>query len=650
LKRLIFSLSILLFGLQAVSVRSFAAYAAVQDEIIVTASQFPADEIDTAYQTGHVTVLSSSEFAGDVATVADVLRKETGIQIRQSSGLGSYASVSVRGSTGAQVNIFLDGVRINDARGGHVDLSQFLLSGVDSIEIYRGNVPVQLGNAGIGGAINIKTKSALSDNANQLNLGLGSFGSEKASLTLSAGNDTSRYLGALEHLSSDNDYELINNKQTPNNAADDRIEKRQNAMFEHTSALLTTRHQLTGNMHLYSVLTYFDKHNGIPEISNSPANRSKLDIENSSLQLKLTQSLADATSLSYLVYGGLRQSRYDDTLNRIGLKTNLEETETRTVGLKTDLAQNYASHLINLSAHIRFEDFENHDLLRSTSQILEREEYSVAIQDEWLSDSGKWLLSGRLSHRSIRDVQNDSAQERVTRHYLDKHLGLRYQLTGTTSLSANIAEDIRVPDLLELFGDQGATTGNQDLKEEQAWNLDMGIKTHLLAFDIYTAVFYRQLTDAIVMIYDSRGIGQADNISKANLYGLELELSRRILPGWDLTLKSTLQHSEDRSQIPSSRGNPLPGLYEQQASIVNSWYIDRLNLQLEYAHRSGGNYDTAAVASLQTSNQYHFSMSYTFNIHRVEFQIMNLNDERIEDFNRYPGPGRRAFFTYAYTF
>ena len=93
-------------------------------EIIVTATQVSADQIDTDYQTGHVTVISSRQFESQMATVADVLRRETGVQIRQTGGVGSYASVSVRGSTGAQVNVFLDGVLINDAHGGSVDLSQ----------------------------------------------------------------------------------------------------------------------------------------------------------------------------------------------------------------------------------------------------------------------------------------------------------------------------------------------------------------------------------------------------------------------------------------------------------------------------------------------------------------------------------------------
>lgn len=152
------------------------------------------------------------------------------------------------------------------------------------------------------------------------------------------------------------------------------------------------------------------------------------------------------------------------------------------------------------------------------------------------------------------------------------------------------------------------------------------------------------------MIYDSRGIGQPDNISKANLFGMEFELSKELLPGWSLALKATLQQSEDLSEIPSSRGNPLPGQYEKQASIINSWKIKDFAIDFEYAHLSGGNYDSAGVAPLQTSNQYHLSMNYTFDSHRFELQIKNLNDERIEDFNRYPGPGRRAFLTYAYTF
>ena len=632
------------------SLSNLAASEVLQhNEIIVTASQFSADEIDTAYQTGHVTVIKSDQFESKMATVADVLRRETGVQMRQTGGLGSYASVSVRGSTGAQVNVFLDGVLVNDAHGGSVDLSQFLLNGVESIELYRGNVPIQLGNAGIGGAINIKTKRSVHE-LRQLTLGSGSFGAQKVALNFSTGENQTRYFGSLEHLTSDNDYELLNTKQTTNNSTDDQLEKRQNAGLDQSAILLSVNHQINQDWQINSVLNYTDKTNGIPNVSNEVTNEASLDVENTTLQVKLDQKLNSQSALSYLIYGGRRETLYDDTENRVGLAANLDETRTNTVGLKTVLATNLGAHYLNLGVQLRYEDYLSRDRLRGLSQALSRSEFNLAVQDEWLSDSGKLLLTGRLGLRFLKDKREGQNDAQTTSNYLDKHLGLRYQWTDSATLTANISQDIRLPNLYELYGDLGSTIANEDLKEEQAWNTDIGVKSRLWDIDLYSGIFYRQLKDAIVMVYDARGIGKPDNISKANLYGVELELSRDIIRDWRLGLKATHLQSENRSAIRSSRGNPLPGQYENTASINNTWTHNELLFQLEYVHRSKGYYDTAATAELPTSNQYHFSIKYPFNAHRLELQIKNLNDERIADFNRYPGPGRSAFLSYTLTF
>jgi outer membrane cobalamin receptor len=620
------------------------------ETVVVSARRLSADHIDTDFQTGHVTVISSKDFEGEVATVADVLRKEVGVQIRQRGGLGSYSSISMRGSTGAQVNVYLDGVLVNDAYGGTVDLSQFLISAVDSIEIYRGNVPVQLGEAGIGGAININTKKAAEAAHNQLTLGYGSFNSQRAAINSAGGDSSTRYLGSLEYLSSDNDYELLNNNQTENNPNDDRVERRQNAQFEQVAALLSLSHEFSDEFEGGLVAQYFDKHNGIPEVSNSPDTNASFETQNASLQLKLDQSLSSDSALGYQLYAGQRDTLYDDTQSRIGLSANLEDARTRTLGFKADYAKTIGSHLFNVGAHFKHESYLNKNLLNNTSIEVERLISSVAVQDEWLNNSGKLMVSSRVSARQYQDESKLNGAADTSEIYTDAHLGLRYQLSGSTAFMANVSRAIRVPSLYELYGDEGSATGNDKLKEEQALNTDFGFKLDAAGFEVGSVVFYRQLTDAIVMIYDSRGIGRPENISEAELWGLELDAGKGLTHWWDILLKATFQQSEDLSDIPSFQGNPLPNVYEQELSFTNTFRVMDIGITLEYERRDGGYYDRSGVAELPTSNQYHMTVDYQWLEHRVELIAKNLSDERIEDFNRFPGPGRRAFLTYSYTF
>ena len=56
----------------------------------------------------------------------------------QVQDLGSgFATVSIRGSTAEQVVVYLDGVPLNRALGGGVNLADLPLAQIESIEIYR---------------------------------------------------------------------------------------------------------------------------------------------------------------------------------------------------------------------------------------------------------------------------------------------------------------------------------------------------------------------------------------------------------------------------------------------------------------------------------------------------------------------------------
>ena len=55
------------------------------------------------------TVLSRAEFINKAQTLSDILNQINGIQIRQISGVGNSAAVSIRGSSSKQVQLYIDG-------------------------------------------------------------------------------------------------------------------------------------------------------------------------------------------------------------------------------------------------------------------------------------------------------------------------------------------------------------------------------------------------------------------------------------------------------------------------------------------------------------------------------------------------------------
>jgi outer membrane receptor protein involved in Fe transport len=107
---------------------------------------------------GTVSVVEPDNFSGEQKTVADMLEKVPGMFIRRVNGTGQYTTASIRGSTGAQVAVYIDGVPQKRGGDAAVDLSTIPVLNVARIEVYRGYVPVRFEGAPIGGVINIVTK------------------------------------------------------------------------------------------------------------------------------------------------------------------------------------------------------------------------------------------------------------------------------------------------------------------------------------------------------------------------------------------------------------------------------------------------------------------------------------------------------------
>ncbi|HXH41150.1 MAG TPA: TonB-dependent receptor, partial [Thermoanaerobaculia bacterium] len=96
-------------------------------------------------------------------TLADVLADLPGVSVQQSTYYGGVPSI--RGLNGKQVQILIDGVRLNNATWGGYEtnvLNMIDVSMIERIEIVRGVVSV-FGSESLGGVINIITRKSSSD-------------------------------------------------------------------------------------------------------------------------------------------------------------------------------------------------------------------------------------------------------------------------------------------------------------------------------------------------------------------------------------------------------------------------------------------------------------------------------------------------------
>lgn len=73
--------------------------------------------------------------------IADAIRDFPGVIIKDYGGIGGLKTVSVRGLGANHTGILYDGVQINDAENGQVDLGKLNLNNVQQITLYNGQPP-----------------------------------------------------------------------------------------------------------------------------------------------------------------------------------------------------------------------------------------------------------------------------------------------------------------------------------------------------------------------------------------------------------------------------------------------------------------------------------------------------------------------------
>ena len=154
---------------------------------------------------GTVTVIRPEEFKGEQKTLPDFLKMVPGVHVREVQGKGQYTTVTVRGSTAAQVGVFVDGVLTNLGGDAAVDISTIPVSNVERIEVYRGYIPARFAGTFIGGVINVVTKKPKKAHGSA-EIGPGSFGSMKASVEVTSPLGAGSLLFGYNRESRDGDF------------------------------------------------------------------------------------------------------------------------------------------------------------------------------------------------------------------------------------------------------------------------------------------------------------------------------------------------------------------------------------------------------------------------------------------------------------
>ncbi|QEN08687.1 TonB-dependent receptor [Oceanispirochaeta crateris] len=128
------------------------------EKIIITGER---SQTDTA--SGQKTVIDKESWERMGArTVTEALQVSPGVTVNRSGTTLEPSTVSIRGSSGQQVLILVNGVPQNSGKGNAVNLNSFSLNDIEQIEVIRGGNSAVYGEGAFGGVINIITRQETS--------------------------------------------------------------------------------------------------------------------------------------------------------------------------------------------------------------------------------------------------------------------------------------------------------------------------------------------------------------------------------------------------------------------------------------------------------------------------------------------------------
>ena len=158
---------------------------------------------------GTVTIIRPDDYEGEQKTLPDLLKEVPGVHVREVNGKGQYTTLTIRGSTAAQVGIFVDGVLTNLGGDSAVDISTIPIQNVERIEVYRGYTPVRFGGTYMGGVVNIVTKRP--DKAKtQVEFGKRSYGGTVYGVQFNAPLGNGTLMVGINRDESDGDFKYTN--------------------------------------------------------------------------------------------------------------------------------------------------------------------------------------------------------------------------------------------------------------------------------------------------------------------------------------------------------------------------------------------------------------------------------------------------------
>ena len=492
--------------------------------------------------TASATVVEADRFAGESKTVGELVGTAPGVAVNGYGGLGQLSTVSIRGSTADGVKVLLDGLPLNSAAGGGVDLSTIPRSWIERIEVVRGAEGARYGAGALGGVVNVITRRAAAG-AWSAQLAGGSFTTGSAAADAALGGETWGALLALEADGTGGRFPyLFDERHDPTRSytGPGIIPRERTHNAAASAGLLAKGWAMLADGRLDVMAQASGGERDLPgwPYAETPGDRQR----EGRLATVARYGRLVAPGLSLSTELGARAERLDTTMESLG----------GTV-MQRDVAANARAEVAWTSgpSELRAGASAGGERLAADGLGPPRTRREVAA---WLAHDLDLVAAGLRISPALR-VEAVGPFTGVS-----GKLGASVRLLGPLAARVSGGRAFRPPSFAELYLQQGLLAPNPDLRSEESWSADASIQAEgplgLASLGLFATLYQ----DLILYLPVSFQRMKAFNAGRAAARGIEAEVATAPVGalGASLSLAYTFLDTEILRGEPAEVGNQLP--------------------------------------------------------------------------------------------
>jgi iron complex outermembrane receptor protein len=648
-----------------VTVGAAQAAEAIYETVVVAEAEQRARQDDAASSS----VITASRTPRSAEDLPQLLSELPGVSVTRLGGLGSFATLSLRGSSANQVEVYFDGVPLSAASGGGVDIGLIPVVDLESIEVYRGMSPIGFGTSAMGGVVSLSSATGDVSGARAY-AGGGSFDTGFAGVQARWAGSKLRALASVNGFGSAGDFSYRNDNATSFTTTDDSIMRRQNNALRQIDGLAHVVGLLPGRRKIWGTASFLHRDQGVPPVGSVLANWAALGTDRliATLAYESHDDLGLGSSLRAQLYTVATWQRFDDPCGDVSGGVPTQTRDLSSSSGATLVGSKPLAGWLKLSAIAdgRYERFDPSSVLSGALSIPPGSRAFAAggVEARFLIQALHLAAIPSLRLEAARDTITNPERYRLmgadtqsaTYWLPNARLALLQWASEQVTLRANLGRYGRLPSISERYGNTGQVLGNPNLVPESGTNADVGAnwtrKGERLRLSLDGALFAAWSRNLIYF----RQLGsymRPGNLGRARILGVETSAALDWRGRFRLFGQTTFTDARDLENVKASYGKQLPHRPRLRAyarpelrnlALAGRW---RWGLYADLDATSGNYLDSSNLVKVEPRVLFgaggqvsapHWGLRLVASAH-------NLANTPVVDFTGYPVPGRSVFLT-----